>query len=109
MSKNVNNWGGARANSGRPTKTEEQELIEDLDGIIDRKEAIRLLYEQMKKGNTRAFTIYFDRRYGRLKGKDREELGEETKYQIEVIHQPQDEVFKKIVENIRFVSSEENA
>ena len=60
----MNNWGGARVNSGRPPKADEQELIEDLDGIIDRKEAIRLLYEQMQKGNMRAFTIYFDQRYG---------------------------------------------
>jgi hypothetical protein len=43
----MNNWGGARVNSGRPPKADEQELIEDLDGIIDRKEAIRLLYEQV--------------------------------------------------------------
>lgn len=102
MSKAKNAWGGSRANSGRPTKSEEQELIEDLDSVIERKEVIRLLWEQMKKGNMRAFTIYFDRRFGRLKPKDGELTEKETHYQIEVLHQQQDDVFKKIMENIRY-------
>lgn len=102
MSKDLNTWGGSRPNSGRPTKTDEQELIEDLDSVIDRKEAIRLLWEQMQKGNMRAFTIYFSRRFGRLRPKDGELNDRETHYQIEVVQQHQDGVFKKITENIRY-------
>ena len=98
----MNNWGGARVNSGRPPKADEQELIEDLDGIIDRREAIRLLWEQMKEGNMRAFTIYFDRRYGRAMPKSLHKTDALQRFEVEVIGGQGDNVFKRIVESIRF-------
>ena len=98
----MNNWGGARVNSGRPPKADEQELIEDLDGIIDRKEAIRLLYEQMQKGNMRALHIYFDRRYGKAMPRSIPETDALRRFEVEVIGGQRENVFKKIVENIRF-------
>ena len=102
----MNKWGGSRPNSGRPTKSEEQELIEDLDGIIDRKEAIKLLWSHMQKGNMRAFTIYFDRRFGRVIPKAEDSLNTLQRFEVEVIEGQRDGVFKKIVENIRFENEE---
>lgn len=96
----TNKWGGTRANSGRPTKEYEQLLIEDLDAVVDRKEAIRILWEQMQKGNMRAFSIYFDRRFG--KAKHYEGLDEENnKFQIEVIDS-RESLFKELAKKIKF-------
>lgn len=96
----ANKWGGSRPNSGRPTKAFEQQLIEDLDSIIDRKKAIRVLWEQMEQGNMRAMTIYFDRRFGKAKPIAENEL-DERQFQIEIIDK-REEVFKDLLGKIKY-------
>lgn len=96
----ANNWGGSRPNSGRPTKEYEQTLIEDLDSVIDRKEAIKLLWKEMQKGNGRAFTIYFDRRFGKAKSMEANSM-EDRHFQIEVIDK-REEVFKDVLSKIKY-------
>jgi hypothetical protein len=66
MDKRKNN-GGARQGAGRPKKADEAQLIERLDSIIDSDEVIEELYSQIKEGNTRALTLYFNYRYGKPK------------------------------------------
>ena len=66
MDKRKNN-GGARQGAGRPKKADEAQLIERLDSIIDSDEVIEELYSQIKDGNTRALTLYFNYRYGKPK------------------------------------------
>jgi len=96
----ANNWGGSRPNSGRPTKAFEQQLIEDLDSVIDRKKAIRILWEQMEQGNMRAMTIYFDRRFGKAKPLIESET-EDRQFQIEIIDK-REEVFKDLLGKIKY-------
>lgn len=96
-----NKWGGSRPNSGRPTKAFEQELIEDLDSVIDRKKAIEVLWEQMQKGNMRAMTIYFDRRFGKAKPLTDNQLGDNREFQIEIIDK-REEVFKELLGKIQY-------
>ena len=57
--------GGIRKGAGRPTKADEDKLIERLDRIIDKDEVIHKLNELIKKGDLRAITIYLDRRIGK--------------------------------------------
>lgn len=57
--------GGKREGAGRPTKADEDKLIERLDRIIDKDEVIHKLNELIKKGDLRAITIYLDRRFGK--------------------------------------------
>jgi len=57
--------GGKREGAGRPTKADENKLIERLDRIIDKDEVIHKLNELIKKGDLRAITIYLDRRFGK--------------------------------------------
>ena len=59
--------GGIRKGAGRPTKADEDKLIERLDKIIDKDEVIYKLNELIQKGDLRAITIYLDRRFGKPK------------------------------------------
>ena len=56
----------------------------------------------MKEGNMRAFTIYFDRRYGRAMPKSLPKTDALQRFEVEVIGGQGDNVFKRIVESIRF-------
>ncbi len=66
MDKRANN-GGARKGAGRKTKQQEQKLIERLDNLIDKDEAIGKLGELVKKGDMRAIQAYLSYRYGKPK------------------------------------------
>ena len=66
MDKRVNN-GGARQGAGRKPKAQEQKLIERLDNIIDKDEAIGKLGELVRKGDMRAIQAYLSYRYGKPK------------------------------------------
>lgn len=59
--------GGTRKGAGRPTKADEDKLIERLDKIIDKDMVIHKLNELIQKGDLRAITIYLDRRFGKPK------------------------------------------
>ena len=59
--------GGTRIGAGRPTKADEDKLIERLDKIIDKDMVIHKLNELIQKGDLRAITIYLDRRFGKPK------------------------------------------
>ena len=61
------NNGGKREGAGRKPKAEEQKLIERLDAIIDKDEAITKLGELVSQGNMRAVQLYFNYRYGKPK------------------------------------------
>jgi DUF2075 family protein len=61
------NHGGKREGAGRKPKAQEQKLIERLDAIIDKDEAITKLGELVSKGNMRAVQLYFNYRYGKPK------------------------------------------
>ena len=62
MDKRKNN-GGAREGAGRKTKSQEKKLIERLDNIIDKDEAIGKLGELVAKGDIRAIQAYLSYRY----------------------------------------------
>ena len=64
---NRKNNGGAREGAGRKTKKQEQKLIERLDNLIDKDEAIGKLGELVKKGDMRAIQAYLSYRYGKPK------------------------------------------
>lgn len=66
MDKRKNN-GGAREGAGRKTKAQEKKLIERLDNIIDKDEAIGKLGELVAKGDIRAIQAYLSYRYGKPK------------------------------------------
>ena len=59
--------GGARKGAGRKPKAEEQKLIERLDAIIDKDEAVGKLGELVAKGDMRAIQTYLSYRYGKPK------------------------------------------
>ena len=59
--------GGARKGAGRPSKADEVKLIERLDSIIDKDEAIGKLGELVAKGDIRAVQLYLSYRYGKPK------------------------------------------
>ncbi len=59
--------GGARKGAGRPPKADEMKLIERLDSIIDKDEAVGKLGELVTKGDIRALQLYLSYRYGKPK------------------------------------------
>ena len=59
--------GGARKGAGRPAKADEVKLIERLDSIIDKDEALGKLGELVTKGDMRALQLYLGYRYGKPK------------------------------------------
>jgi carbamate kinase len=64
---NRKNNGGARKGAGRKPKAEEQKLIERLDAIIDKDEAVGKLGELVAQGDMRAIQLYLSYRYGKPK------------------------------------------
>lgn len=66
MDKRINN-GGKREGSGRKPKDVEGKLIERLDAIIDKDEAIEILQNRIMDGDMRALQLYFNYRYGKPK------------------------------------------
>ena len=67
MDKRRFNKGTKGNKGGRPTKAAEQKLIERLDNIIDKDEAIGKLGELVRKGDMRAIQAYLSYRYGKPK------------------------------------------
>ena len=63
----VENRGGSRQGAGRKPKVQEQKLIERLDAIIDKDEALSKLGELVVKGDMRAVQLYLSYRYGKPK------------------------------------------
>ena len=63
----VENRGGSRQGAGRKTKQQEHKLIERLDAIIDKDEALSKLGELVTKGDMRAVQLYLSYRYGKPK------------------------------------------
>ena len=59
--------GGARKGAGRPAKADEVKLIERLDSIIDKDEAVGKLGELVAKADIRALQLYLSYRYGKPK------------------------------------------
>ena len=59
--------GGARKGAGRPAKADEVKLIERLDAIIDKDEALGVLGQLVAKGDIRAVQLYLSYRYGKPK------------------------------------------
>ena len=64
---NRKNNGGARQGAGRKPKAQEQKLIERLDSIIDKDEALSKLGELVAKSDIRALQLYLSYRYGKPK------------------------------------------
>jgi hypothetical protein len=64
---NRKNNGGAREGAGRKPKAQEQKLIERLDAIIDKDEALGVLGQLVAKGDLRAVQLYLSYRYGKPK------------------------------------------
>jgi hypothetical protein len=64
---NRKNNGGARQGAGRKPKAQEQKLIERLDAIIDKEEALGVLGQLVAKGDIRAVQLYLSYRYGKPK------------------------------------------
>ena len=58
---------GVRVGAGRPKKADELKLIQRLDNLIDNDAVIRVLGEQILKGDARALSLYFGYRYGKPK------------------------------------------
>lgn len=56
--------GGARPNSGRKPKVEEEKLIQQLDNIIDPTRVINKLYELIEAGDSQALKLYMQYRFG---------------------------------------------
>ena len=67
MDKRVNNKGTKGNKGGRPPKADEIKLIERLDAIIDKDEALGKLGELVAKGDMRAVQLYLSYRYGKPK------------------------------------------
>jgi len=61
------NNGGARKGAGRPTKAQEQKLIERLDNLIESDKPIIKLLELIDEGSVQAIKIYMEYRYGKPK------------------------------------------
>ena len=59
--------GGSRQGAGRKPKADEIKLIELLDSIIDKKEAVIKLGELITNGDMRALQLYYSYRYGKPK------------------------------------------
>ena len=61
---NSNNWGGKRANSGRPAKEKSQELIENLRVFTD--DTLEVLHKSILEGKSWAVKLWFERMYGKV-------------------------------------------
>ena len=59
--------GGARQGAGRKPKADEMKLIERLDKLIDKDEALSKLGELVAKADIRALQLYLSYRYGKPK------------------------------------------
>jgi len=64
---NRKNNGGARQGAGRKPKADEIKLIERLDSLIDKDEALSKLGELVAKADIRALQLYLSYRYGKPK------------------------------------------
>ena len=65
MSDNRKGNGGFRPGSGRPSKSDEMNLIQNLDRFIDRDEALALLKEMMfEDKDFKSIQMYFKYVYG---------------------------------------------
>lgn len=53
--------------AGRPTKTDESQLIEQLDKIIDKEQVIKVLHGLVIDGDMKAVTLYMNYRFGKPK------------------------------------------
>ena len=63
-----NNGGhSTKGYAGRKPKDVEGKLIERLDAIIDKDEAIEILQNRIMDGDMRALQLYFNYRYGKPK------------------------------------------
>jgi hypothetical protein len=63
-----NNGGhSTKGKAGRKPKDVEGKLIERLDAIIDKDEAIEILQNRIMDGDMRALQLYFNYRYGKPK------------------------------------------
>ena len=63
-----NNGGhSTKGKAGRKPKDVEGKLIERLDAIIDKDEAIEILQNRIMSGDMRASQLYFNYRYGKPK------------------------------------------
>ena len=61
-----NNGGhSTKGRAGRKPKTQEKELIEKLDNIINNEEVIKKLKHLIDKGDMRALNLYMGYRYGK--------------------------------------------
>lgn len=58
---------GGHKTAGRKPKDVEGKLIERLDAIIDKDEAIEILQNKIHSGDMRALQLYFNYRYGKPK------------------------------------------
>ena len=67
MDGRINNKGTKGNKGGRPPKADEIKLIERLDSIIDKDEAVGKLGELVTKGDIRALQLYLSYRYGKPK------------------------------------------
>ena len=63
----IENRGGKRIGSGRKPKSQEQDLIEKLDNIIQEEEVIKQLKELIAHGDLRAIQLYLNYRRGKPK------------------------------------------
>ena len=61
----MENRGGKRPGSGRKKRSEEQDVINLLDKHIDRDIVALKLYELIKKGDTKAITLYMNYIFGK--------------------------------------------
>ena len=61
----MENRGGKRPGSGRKKRSEEQDVINLLDKHIDRDIVTLKLYELIKKGDTKAITLYMNYIFGK--------------------------------------------
>lgn len=59
--------GGAREGAGRRPKADELKLIEKLDKVIDKDEALLVLKKLLDKGDFRALKLYLEYRWGKPK------------------------------------------
>ena len=83
----INN-GGKREGQGRPSKAEEHCLIEKIDRLVNRDEAILLLKEMMfEDKNFKAVQLYFRYVYGLpIKKIETNVLPEQPLFQIEMVN-----------------------
>jgi len=66
MEEKKNGWGGKRPNqTGRPRRTEEQDVINLLDKHIDRDIVVLKLLEKIKQGDGKMISLYMSYVYGK--------------------------------------------